>query len=102
MDALLARAGSDKSRILRAQIYLADLADFAPMNAAWEAWAKDLAPGDPCLVMWHEVEFEARYRGHSGSSVEVLLLAAADTLVPMTVSWEDIRPPEAAEGVRPL
>jgi enamine deaminase RidA (YjgF/YER057c/UK114 family) len=38
IDALLARAGSDKSKILRAQIFLADLADFAPMNTAWEAW----------------------------------------------------------------
>lgn len=38
IDALLARAGSDKSRILRAQIYLADLADFAAMNEVWEAW----------------------------------------------------------------
>lgn len=38
IDALLARAGSDKSKILRAQIYLADLADFAAMNAVWEAW----------------------------------------------------------------
>lgn len=38
IDALLARAGSDKSRILMCQIYIADLADFAAMNAAWEAW----------------------------------------------------------------
>ena len=38
IDALLARAGSHKGRILRAQIFLADLADFAAMNAAWEAW----------------------------------------------------------------
>ena len=38
VDALLARAGSDKSKILRAQIFLADLADFAAMNAVWEAW----------------------------------------------------------------
>ena len=38
IDALLAKAGSDKSRILRAQIYLADVADFAGMNAAWDAW----------------------------------------------------------------
>ena len=43
IDALLARAGSDKSRILMAQIYLADLADFAGMNAAWDAW---VAPGN--------------------------------------------------------
>ena len=38
IEALLARGGSDKSKILRAQIYLADLADFAAMNAVWEAW----------------------------------------------------------------
>ena len=38
IDALLAQAGTDKTRILRAQIYLADIADFAGMNRAWDAW----------------------------------------------------------------
>lgn len=38
IDALLARAGTDKSKILRAQIFLVDLADFAAMNAVWEEW----------------------------------------------------------------
>jgi len=38
IDKLLARAGSDKTRILRAQIFLPDRADFAGMNTAWEAW----------------------------------------------------------------
>ena len=38
IDARLARAGSDKSKIRRAQIFIADLADFAAMNVAWEAW----------------------------------------------------------------
>jgi enamine deaminase RidA (YjgF/YER057c/UK114 family) len=38
IDALLARAGSDKSRILMCQIFLADLADFPGMNAVWEQW----------------------------------------------------------------
>ncbi len=38
VDALLARAGSDKSRILMTQIFLADLADFAGMNQVWDAW----------------------------------------------------------------
>ena len=42
IDALLAQAGSDKTRILRAQVYLADIADFAGMNRAWDAW---VAPG---------------------------------------------------------
>jgi enamine deaminase RidA (YjgF/YER057c/UK114 family) len=38
IDALLARAGSDKSKIVMAQIFLADLADFPAMNAVWDAW----------------------------------------------------------------
>ena len=38
IDELLAKCGSDKTRILRAQIYLADIADFAGMNRAWDAW----------------------------------------------------------------
>ncbi len=38
IDALLARAGTDKSKILRCQIFLADLADFAGMNSVWESW----------------------------------------------------------------
>lgn len=38
IDALLARAGSDKSKILRAQIFLADMADFPAMNSVWDEW----------------------------------------------------------------
>ncbi len=39
IDRLLALAGSDRTRILRAQIWLADIArDYAAMNAAWDAW----------------------------------------------------------------
>jgi len=43
IDVLLAQAGSDKMRILRAQIFLADIADFAGMNRAWDAW---VVPGN--------------------------------------------------------
>ena len=38
VDRLLAEAGTDKTRILTAQIWLADMADFAEMNAVWDAW----------------------------------------------------------------
>ena len=38
IDRLLARAGSDKGKILCCPIFLADLADFAAMNEVWEAW----------------------------------------------------------------
>ena len=42
VDRLLAEAGTDKSRLLTAQIWVADIADFAEMNAVWDAW---VAPG---------------------------------------------------------
>ena len=38
VDALLERAGTDKTRILMAQIFLPDLNDFDGMNAVWDAW----------------------------------------------------------------
>ena len=38
IDELLAKCGSDKTKILRAQIYLADIADFDGMNRAWDSW----------------------------------------------------------------
>lgn len=38
IDALLAKAGTDRSKILMAQIFLADLADFDGMNRVWDAW----------------------------------------------------------------
>lgn len=42
IDRLLALSGSSRERILSAQIWLADIDDFAEMNAAWDAW---VAPG---------------------------------------------------------
>ena len=38
IDALLARAGSDRSKILMCQIFIANLADFPGMNAVWDTW----------------------------------------------------------------
>ena len=38
VDKLLAEAGSDNAHILMCQIFLADMADFAGMNVAWEKW----------------------------------------------------------------
>jgi enamine deaminase RidA (YjgF/YER057c/UK114 family) len=44
IDALLARSGSDKSRILSATIWLADMNDFASMNKVWDGWVDQAAP----------------------------------------------------------
>ncbi|MGA0545337.1 RidA family protein [Brevundimonas sp. VNH65] len=44
IDALLAEAGSDKSKILSATIWLADMADFGAMNSVWDAWVDKANP----------------------------------------------------------
>jgi enamine deaminase RidA (YjgF/YER057c/UK114 family) len=38
IDGHLARAGTDKSKLLTATIYLTDMKNFAEMNAAWDGW----------------------------------------------------------------
>lgn len=43
IDHLLAAAGSDKSKLLSATIYLTDMATFGEMNAVWESW---VSPGN--------------------------------------------------------
>lgn len=41
IDGLLQKAGTNKSRILMAQIFVANMAEFAGMNKAWDAWVAD-------------------------------------------------------------
>ncbi len=38
IDELLAKTGSDKDHLLMATIWLADMDDFAAMNAVWDQW----------------------------------------------------------------
>ena len=50
IDALLAEAGSDKSKILTAQIWLANIAHFGQMNSVWDAWmAEGNTPARACI-----------------------------------------------------
>ena len=42
-DALLAKAGTDKSKLLSAQVWISDMRYFDEMNEVWNAW---LAPGE--------------------------------------------------------
>ena len=49
VDALLKEAGSDREHMLQAIIWLADMADFAEMNAVWDAWVpQGHAPARAC------------------------------------------------------
>jgi enamine deaminase RidA (YjgF/YER057c/UK114 family) len=38
IDRLLAEAGSDKTKLLMVNIYLADMSTFAEMNSVWDTW----------------------------------------------------------------
>lgn len=69
IDALLAQAGSDKSKILRAQIFLADISDFAAMNSAWEEWVDTFSPPARATI-------EARL-ANPAWKVEIMVTAAA-------------------------
>jgi enamine deaminase RidA (YjgF/YER057c/UK114 family) len=74
VDRRLAECGSDRTRILRAQIFLADIADIGAMNAVWDAWGgagfgarqgpryRPLLP-DPALAH--------RGRGHGGCGAPI-------------------------------
>jgi enamine deaminase RidA (YjgF/YER057c/UK114 family) len=43
IDGFLAQAGSDKSKLLSANIWITDMGNFAEMNGVWDAW---VSPGN--------------------------------------------------------
>ena len=50
VDNLLTEAGSDNSKILTAQIWIASMGHFAAMNAVWDAWVPEgHAPARACI-----------------------------------------------------
>ena len=50
LDELLAMGGTDRTRILSAQVWLADMADFGAHNAVWDAWVDpDNPPVRACV-----------------------------------------------------
>ena len=68
IDALLAAAGSDKSRILSANVWLADMTTFGEMNAVWDQW---VAKGNPPARATVEAKLAApQYK------VEIAVIAA--------------------------
>jgi len=69
IECLLAQAGSNKSRLLMATIYLADMADYSAMSAVWDDWLPEgCAPARACV--------QARL-ANPGFRVEIVLTAAS-------------------------
>jgi len=70
VEALLEKAGSDRTRVLQAVIWLADMSDFAEMNAVWDAWVPEgYAPARACG--------EAKL-AREALKVEIIVTAACD------------------------
>ena len=70
IDGLLAEAGTNKSKLLTATIWLADIATFDEMNAVWDAW---VSPGNtPCRACVQSKLAAPQY------TVEIMVVAARD------------------------
>ena len=68
IDAHLAKAGTNKSKLLTTTIYITDVKTFAEMNAAWDAW---VSPGNtPCRTTVQATLAAPKY------AVEIGIIAA--------------------------
>lgn len=70
IDALLAEAGSSKSKVLYCQVVLNNIADFAAMNSVYDAWIDPANPPARACI-------EARL-AHPALKVEIIVVAALD------------------------
>ena len=68
IDGYLAQAGTDKSKLLSANIWITDMAKFNEMNAVWDAW---VAPGHTPARATVEAKLAA-----PGYNVEIMVVAA--------------------------
>ena len=60
IDDLLARAGTNKSRLLTAQIWLKDMSDFAAMTQVWDSWIDTANPPTRCCVQVFMADHDMR------------------------------------------
>ncbi len=68
VDRLLAAAGTDKSKILQAIIWLDDMANFAEMNSVWDKWVD--GPNAPARATGEAKLAAPKYK------VEIIVTAA--------------------------
>ena len=68
IDGFLAKAGTNKSKLLSANIWITDMSTFAEMNAVWDAW---VAPGHTPARATVEAKLAA-----PDYKVEIMMVAA--------------------------
>ena len=70
IDQLLAKAGTDKSRLISATIWLCSMDDFADMNAVWDSWVDPAnVPARACV--------ESPRLATPDYQVEIMVIAAS-------------------------
>ena len=69
IDSLLKEAGTDKSKLLTAQIWLTNMATFGEMNAVWDGWV--IAGNPPARATVQSPALAA-----PGYDVEIMVTAA--------------------------
>lgn len=77
IDALLARAGTDKSRLIQAEVWITDMQDFAEMDRVWKDWVADGNPPTRCCC--------AVALGDPDMKVEIMVSAALGEVETITV-----------------
>ena len=68
IDGYLAKAGTDKSKLLSANIWITDMANFNEMNAVWDSW---VSPGNTPARATVEAKL-----ANPGYKVEIMVVAA--------------------------
>jgi enamine deaminase RidA (YjgF/YER057c/UK114 family) len=68
IDGFLAKADTDKTKLLSANIWITDMANFADMNAVWDAW---VSPGNSPARATVEAKLAA-----PDYKVEIMVVAA--------------------------
>jgi enamine deaminase RidA (YjgF/YER057c/UK114 family) len=67
IDGYLAKAGTDKSKLLTANIWITDMAEFNEMNAVWDGW---VSPGNTPARATVQAKLAA-----PGYKVEIMVVA---------------------------
>ncbi|NKB77729.1 MAG: RidA family protein [Gammaproteobacteria bacterium] len=70
IDELLAEAGTDKTRLISATIWLTDIGTFAEMNEVWDAWVPE--GHAPCRACVESKLAAPKF------TVEIMVIAALD------------------------
>ena len=93
IDALLAEAGTDKSKLLSTNIWLTDMATFHEMNKVWDAW---VSPGNAPAIWMRKPSRRATPSPFAPMASIVTVSDMIGILASGQARWDGITPDWAA------